>query len=70
MTLLQLQFLRFLLICLCAEFIFKYALTWKYVNINFSAFNPKFHAYSPEYPQNTNRNAKFLKSVSFFKMFE
>ena len=25
----------FLLNCLCAEFILKYALTWKYVNVNF-----------------------------------
>ena len=57
----------FLLICACAELISKYALTWKYVNMNFWAFHPKFHAYSQEYPQNTNRNAKFRKNVSFSK---
>ena len=68
MALLQLHILRFSLNCACAEFILKYALTWKYVNINFSAFYPKFHAYSEEDPQNTKRNTKFRENVSFSKM--
>ena len=36
----------FLLICACAEFISKYALTWNYVNMNISIFYRRFHAYS------------------------
>ena len=53
--------------CACGEFISKYALTWKSVNMNFCAFYPKIHAYSQEDPQNTNRNTKFRENVSFSK---
>ena len=38
------QFLRFRQIV--HKFILENALTWKYVNVNFWAFYPKFHAYS------------------------
>ena len=53
--------------CACAEFISKYALTWKYVNMSFWAFYPKIHAYSQEDPQNTNRNTKFVRILVSLK---
>ena len=57
----------FSLICACAEFISKYVLTWKYVNMNFWAFHPKFHAYSQEFPQNTTEMQNFVRMLVSLK---
>ena len=38
--------------------------------MNYLAFYSKFYAYSQEDSQNTDRNTKFRKNLSFFKMQE